>query len=70
MPWKEKRALAGFLIWVAEYEQRWLASIPALPRRGGMYTVGPGDEVIPGEFSTEEFAEDGAKRYIVQKGSQ
>ena len=67
MKWKEKPRFAGFLIWVAEFEGHWIASIAALPQRGAGATAGPGEMVVPGEFTTEESAVEAAKNYIAQK---
>ncbi len=70
MDWKERPWLeSGHLIWVAELDGRWLASLAALPRSGGLATAGPGAEVIPGDFETEEAAENAAKRFIIQKNT-
>ena len=67
MEWTERPHFAEFLIWVAKPEKRWIASVAALPRQGGLYTAGPGEEVIPGDFDTAENAEKAAQRYIIQK---
>jgi hypothetical protein len=64
MQWRERPRLAGFLIWVADVRGHWIASVAALPRTGGAYTAGPGEHVIPGEFSTLEAAEDAAQKYV------
>jgi hypothetical protein len=70
MDWEEKPRFGNFLIWVSESHGYWIASVAALPRHGGMYTAGPGEEVIPGVFDTQESAEDAAKAYIIQRRGQ
>ncbi len=67
MEWKAKPRFGGFLIWVADFEGHWIASIAALPQYGAMATAGPGEDVIPGEFATEGAAVEAAMKYIVRK---
>jgi hypothetical protein len=63
MEWKEKPPFRGFLIRVAEFEGHWIASVVALPT----WPAGPDENVISGEFATEESAVKAAMNYIVRK---
>ncbi len=71
MNWKEVPRYHGFLIWVAVSRGgRWLASVAALPERGVMPTAGPGEQMVPGDFTTEEAAARAARKYIWEKQRQ
>jgi hypothetical protein len=71
MDWKEVPRYSGFLIWVGlSPNGRWVASVAALPQRGVMPTAGPGEQMVPGDYATEEEAAKVARKYIWEKHRQ
>lgn len=72
MKWEPKDIIhQGFQIWLAqELKGDWIASVNALPERGGMYTAPPGEGYILGPFKSREAAIEGGKRYIEEKQQQ
>jgi hypothetical protein len=67
MHWKEKRRYRGFLVWVGELRGScWVASVAALHEQGSGFTAPPGEQCVPGDFSSEEEAELAARNHIDQ----
>ena len=68
MEWKEKGRYQNWLIWVVQPQNAgWVASVAALPEKGAMFTAGPGEQCVPGEFDSEADAVAAAMRYIDER---
>ena len=68
MDWKDRGRYRNWLIWVLKlWNGSWVASVAALPDRGAMFTAGPGEQCVPGEFDSEADAVAAAMRYIDER---
>ncbi len=68
MDWKERGPYRNWLIWLLKLKNgSWVASVAALPERGAMWTAGPGEQCVPGEFDSEADAVAAAKGYIDER---